>query len=643
MKKLEENGQKVMEGSQKTLSIQKFLSKACSKCDAAFLCQTDFDTHMDMHGSSWSLVLETHYENNNFPVALEVWLVALRLKLRPMQVTHWFQNKRGRERRLLKLKTPYSIVCGLCSASFISDIFLKNHIRLHKGNDRYSCSQCSAVFLSPILKETHELYHTNVPNEKAHLAKDPMIEGQVHRGEEATEDNSDVSEGELQIDESEGFKICLEGNEDENVALNKEPIEKQEVSELPDSEYEPYIEEDSIEENITYEETCSEELEMEKKALASYESQHSVLVGNDDKSNDTECVNTDGDDSNRDTYDGIKREDDSNERTIYDSEMKNNHKTADSERGRDQHETNGCHDLERADDIMEREEKDNSSIETESAPNKISEYGVFEVSSITRGTPLHSEKIPKTRIFYELKHDLNVDSNSKKPEPGIFEESVCDIERHIREENEASNSIKPKPGIFEESMYNFRKHIREENDDSNSKKADPGIFEESICDKSKHIREENEDSNSKKPEPGIFVEPVYDVRNLIREENEESNSKKAEPGIFEEPVYDVGKHMREENEESNSNKLEPGIFKESVYDIKKCIREKNEASNSKMPEVDIFEESVYDIRKHIREEYFFEEDDEESDDDDEDEPRLKIVSAYTMCANSGDVALEEDS
>lgn len=53
--KLEESGRQVMEG-ETAVSSQKAMSKVCSICDAAFICQTDVDTHQEMHKSSWAQV-----------------------------------------------------------------------------------------------------------------------------------------------------------------------------------------------------------------------------------------------------------------------------------------------------------------------------------------------------------------------------------------------------------------------------------------------------------------------------------------------------------------------------------------------------------------------------------------------------------
>ncbi|XP_068249240.1 uncharacterized protein [Palaemon carinicauda] len=288
IRKLEENGNKVMEG-EIAVSTQKALSKVCSKCNAAFICQTDLDTHEDMHKSSWSQVcsmcglefsnvvvlethwirhgievkrqspdrptkasfsnaqmevLDTHYEHNNFPMSLEIWLIAMKLNLRPRQVTHWFQNKRGRDRRVQKITTACSRICLHCGASFICDEFLEKHMQLHKTEARFTCSECKVVYLSPVLLETHSLYHTSIPKYRIPRrcndgVRDPMTEGQVKNtnSPEIEEDHSDSSEGELRIDESENFVISIENNEDSDVNEEIEGLNSQDKADNDNEKY----------------------------------------------------------------------------------------------------------------------------------------------------------------------------------------------------------------------------------------------------------------------------------------------------------------------------------------------------------------------------------------------------------------------
>ena len=73
IRKLEENGSKVMEG-EAAVSTQKALSKVCSKCDAAFICQTDLDTHEDMHKSSWAQVFVSSLPCVEFFRSLTIFL-----------------------------------------------------------------------------------------------------------------------------------------------------------------------------------------------------------------------------------------------------------------------------------------------------------------------------------------------------------------------------------------------------------------------------------------------------------------------------------------------------------------------------------------------------------------------------------------
>ncbi|KAK3894565.1 hypothetical protein Pcinc_001720 [Petrolisthes cinctipes] len=270
LQKLEESIHERIDGDL-GVSCQRALSKVCPTCDAAFICQTDLDTHKEMHGSSWAQVcsvcgheysnvialethcirhgikvnqeagpaspsslsmppvikprdgrseksgkacfntaqlkiLDTHYSHNNFPGATEVWLVAKRLGLRPRQVTHWFQNKRGRDRRLQKLPQPSSHPCGVCGAAFICDRFLRTHRKQHRTTqERYQCEKCSILFFSSIILDTHILYHEIPHKTKAAFRKpcdfsrDPITEGQV-RVSEAMDSDSEGSEPELKID-----------------------------------------------------------------------------------------------------------------------------------------------------------------------------------------------------------------------------------------------------------------------------------------------------------------------------------------------------------------------------------------------------------------------------------------------------------
>ncbi|XP_064099059.1 uncharacterized protein LOC135210161 isoform X2 [Macrobrachium nipponense] len=304
IRKLEENGTKVMEG-ETAVSTQKALSKVCSKCDAAFICQMDLDTHEDMHKSSWSQVcsmcgaefsnvvvlethwirhgievkrqspdrptkasfsnaqmevLDTHYEHNNFPMSLEIWLIAMRLNLRPRQVTHWFQNKRGRDRRVQKITTASSRICLHCGASFICDEFLEKHMQTHKIESRFTCSECKVVYLSAVLLETHSLYHTSIPKYRLPRrcndgVRDPMTEGQVKNTSnlEVVEEQSDSSEGELRIDESENFTISIENNEDEHESEETEVLRGQDEAiddgdgKHPGPESESFVEREDVE------------------------------------------------------------------------------------------------------------------------------------------------------------------------------------------------------------------------------------------------------------------------------------------------------------------------------------------------------------------------------------------------------------
>lgn len=135
-----------------------------------------------------------------------MWLVAKRLGLRPRQVTHWFQNKRGRDRRLQKLPQPSSHPCGVCGAAFICDRFLRTHRRQHKtALELYECEKCSVKFYSSIILDTHILYHDIPHKTKAAFRKpcdfsrDPITEGQI-RASENVDSDSDGSEHELKID-----------------------------------------------------------------------------------------------------------------------------------------------------------------------------------------------------------------------------------------------------------------------------------------------------------------------------------------------------------------------------------------------------------------------------------------------------------
>ena len=229
-------------------------------------------------------------------MALEIWLIATRLNLRPRQVTHWFQNKRGRDRRVQKITAAFSRMCVHCGASFICDEFLDNHVKTHKTKSHVPCTDCKVVFLSPILLETHALYHTSVPNDKIPRkapdgVKDPMIEGQVRNAiksepaekavledrvsssiksepvedpvsedhvnngiksepSEYDSDHSDSSEGELKIDESEDYSMTNENNDDEQSDSEQNGDPEQEAL-LSDRECEPCSEEEKMESNVS--------------------------------------------------------------------------------------------------------------------------------------------------------------------------------------------------------------------------------------------------------------------------------------------------------------------------------------------------------------------------------------------------------
>ncbi|XP_045624676.2 uncharacterized protein [Procambarus clarkii] len=256
--KLEESKHEGLEG-EAAISSQKAMSKMCSTCDAAFICQADLNKHQEMHKSHWAQachfcgkeysnsivlethwirhgikvelknelnsdsktgrpsgapltdtqlkVLETHYEHNNFPGTSEVWLVAKRLNLRPKRVKYWFQTKRGKDRRAQKMATTSTFVCSLCGAAFISELHLDNHKRLHRSSHRFPCTQCKAIFLSSILQVTHELNHDLISGSKTLFrklpdgAKDPLTLGQAKPGDIVEKSDSDGSEPELEIDE----------------------------------------------------------------------------------------------------------------------------------------------------------------------------------------------------------------------------------------------------------------------------------------------------------------------------------------------------------------------------------------------------------------------------------------------------------
>ncbi|XP_063588848.1 uncharacterized protein LOC134765995 [Penaeus indicus] len=288
IRKLEESGRKVM-GGEVAVSTQRAMSKVCGTCDAAFICQTDLDTHEEMHKSSWAQVcsmcgmeysnvvalethwirhgievsregeqtpeskpektskasftntqlriLDTHYEHNNFPGATEVWLVAKRLRLRPKQVTHWFQNKRGRDRRVQGINAPYSRTCPLCGAAFICELFLNNHKKIHKINSRYPCTECGAIFLSPVLQETHLLYHNVIPKAMIPFrrtqsgTKDPLTEGQTKNVDNCELEDSDSSEPELIIADSENFDLSFDNSQDKE---NSAKVDDQIQTESPE-------------------------------------------------------------------------------------------------------------------------------------------------------------------------------------------------------------------------------------------------------------------------------------------------------------------------------------------------------------------------------------------------------------------------
>ncbi|XP_042239472.1 uncharacterized protein LOC121877707 isoform X2 [Homarus americanus] len=258
--KLEENK---LEGREDEAGVtsQKAVSKLCFICNAAFISQTDLDCHREMHKSSWAQVcsvcgkqysnvialethmirhgievkheseqssaskllktsnaplsltqtkiLHTHYEHNNFPGPAEAWLVAKRLGLKPKRVKHWFQNKRGKDRRAINITNPYSCICSLCGAAFVCELFLENHKKLHKSNDTFPCEQCGAVFYSAVLRETHLLNHNLVSESKAFFKDTPdgarnlLTEGQEEMLDIVEFEESDGSEPELEIDDTE--------------------------------------------------------------------------------------------------------------------------------------------------------------------------------------------------------------------------------------------------------------------------------------------------------------------------------------------------------------------------------------------------------------------------------------------------------
>lgn len=170
--------------------------------------------------------------------------MAKRLGLRPRQVTHWFQNKRGRDRRVQKISTPYSRTCPLCGAAFICELFLDNHKKLHKVKHRFPCSQCGAIFISSVLQETHLLYHDAVAKSKDLFqkppdgSKGPLTEGQEKPGYNSETDESDESEPELRIDDREDIEADeadLE-NTEKDATDDLEKALKQAIIDLENSE-----------------------------------------------------------------------------------------------------------------------------------------------------------------------------------------------------------------------------------------------------------------------------------------------------------------------------------------------------------------------------------------------------------------------
>ncbi|KAB7505408.1 hypothetical protein Anas_10258, partial [Armadillidium nasatum] len=142
-----------------------------------------------------SLLLEMHYKENNFPSSVLINAIAQKIRIDHVDVHWWFKQRReknlhGYENDVSRsegcvgvaeassassgtCKTTETKDCSVCSASFLTEEFLKSHLDVHFTNYALVCWECGCDFSSPLVLKTHLSQHNNltVPNDLLSASK----------------------------------------------------------------------------------------------------------------------------------------------------------------------------------------------------------------------------------------------------------------------------------------------------------------------------------------------------------------------------------------------------------------------------------------------------------------------------------------